>query len=127
MGDINKNNLKELLLAMLETLDEDSSSENSLTKTTNANTTTNNNSNKARQKRYGGENLFLQMPELSMHKQDVEIDKLLAPKQLTARNRPSTLVDVQCRVCGKQEQISSQLIPESVSRYKCNDCSKVIG
>ena len=67
------------------------------------------------------------MPELNMHKQDVEIDKLLAPAQLTARNRPSTLVDVQWRVCGKQEQISSQLIPESVSRYKCNDCSKVIG
>lgn len=126
MGDINKNKLKELLLAMLETLDENTSDNTNTEHHIKPNTS--NTTNNSRKKRYGGgENLFLQMPEADMHKQDVEIDKLLAPKQLTARNRPSTLVDVQCRICGKKEQTSSQLVPESISRYKCNECSKVTG
>lgn len=69
------------------------------------------------------ENKFLSMPEARMHKDDVEIDKKLQKYPPTARNRPSNMVEVTCRVCGKSEEIASVLASESRGRYKCNKCS----
>ena len=68
-------------------------------------------------------NKFDAMNERNMHKQDSKIDKLLwGDTQPTDRGRPSSLVQVRCRVCGKNEQISSSLI-DSPERYKCNKCA----
>lgn len=126
MANINTEKLKQLLTAMLETLSEgDSDNEKATPQPATNNITTS--QNRGHKKYGGGDNLFLNMPEANMHKQDVEIDKLLAPKHLTSRNRPSTLIDVTCRVCGKNERVSRSLVPESSNRYKCNECSKGVG
>jgi hypothetical protein len=73
-------------------------------------------------------NKFLSMPEKDMFKQDSEIDKLLNKHPPISRNRPTaTNVDAVCRVCGKKESVSSALVGESPSRYKCNTCSTSAG
>lgn len=71
-------------------------------------------------------NKFEDMPESRMHKEDIAIDKKLAKFAPVPRNRPYTPINIQCRVCGKQESICSSLI-ESVDRYKCNKCSSSAG
>ena len=69
------------------------------------------------------ENLFDQMMESKLHKEDVEIDKKLsATVGPIPRNRPSGLVDVHCRVCGKKEQVNAIVITDR-DRYKCNKCA----
>jgi lysyl-tRNA synthetase class I len=73
-----------------------------------------------------GKNLFLEMPELSMHKQDSEIDKKLNKFPPTNRARRYNPVPVKCRVCGKTENVSPNLV-ESSERYKCNSCSTSAG
>ena len=130
MGNVDTDKLKQLLYAMIETLDGDNSetNDNDQSPETNPPETQQTNNNQTRRSRYGGnENLFLSMPEKDMHKNDIEIDKKLAPKQLTARNRRSTEVDVKCRVCGKQHRVSQSLITDGIGRYKCNDCSRSSG
>jgi hypothetical protein len=72
-------------------------------------------------------NKFLSMPEFKMHKEDVEIDKLLQVHPPTARQRDTPLVDVVCRVCGKKETVSTTLASENRGRYKCNTCSTNAG
>lgn len=69
-------------------------------------------------------NLFEDMPEKNMHKEDIAIDKKLKKFAPTPRRRPSLLLDVKCRVCGKEESVSAKMLPETSSRYKCNDCSQ---
>lgn len=72
-------------------------------------------------------NKFDSMSERNMHKQDSKIDKLLwGETHPTDRGRPSTLIQVRCRVCGKSEQVSSSMI-ESPERYKCNKCAATSG
>jgi lysyl-tRNA synthetase class I len=71
-------------------------------------------------------NLFLEMPELSMHKQDSEIDKKLNKFPPTNRGRKYNPVQVKCRVCGRTENVSPNLV-ESSERYKCNSCSTSAG
>ncbi len=128
MGNVDTDKLKQLLYAMIETLDGDNSPSPSPETETPQESPNKQVVNNVRKKKYGTqENLFLSMPEKDMHKNDVEIDKKLAPKQLTARNRRSTEVDVKCRVCGKQQTISQSLITDGVHRYKCNDCSRSSG
>lgn len=78
---------------------------------------------KVRQNKKKSVNKFLNMPEANMHKDDIEIDKKLQKFPPTARNRPSSLVSVTCRVCGKSEEIPTVLASESRGRYKCNQCS----
>lgn len=69
------------------------------------------------------QNLFDQMMESKLHKEDVEIDKKLsATAGPTPRNRSSGLVDVHCRVCGKKEQVNATIITDR-DRYKCNKCA----
>ena len=129
MGNVDTDKLKQLLYAMIETLDGNDSEPNQKDESPATNQVQpQQTNNKPRRSRYGGgENLFLSMPEKDMHKNDVEIDKKLAPKQLTARNRKSTEIDVKCRVCGKEQKISQSLLIDGVHRYKCNDCSRSAG
>lgn len=71
-------------------------------------------------------NLFESMPEKRMHSEDSVIDKKLWKAPPTERSRSYKAINVQCRVCGKQEKLSPALI-ESVERYKCNRCSTTPG
>jgi len=73
------------------------------------------------------ENKFLLMPEMNMHKSDTKIDKKLCQQPPTPRNRPFKYIDVTCRTCGKKEKINPKILPESVDRYKCNNCSTNAG
>lgn len=42
--------------------------------------------------------------------------------QRTPRTRTSSLVDVECRVCGQQQQVSASIVYDA-GRWKCNQCS----
>lgn len=72
-------------------------------------------------------NKFDQMMEANLHKEDIEIDKKLAKYDPTPRIRRFQPLDVVCRVCGKRESISPNLLPDSPDRYKCNNCSRGAG
>jgi hypothetical protein len=67
------------------------------------------------------ENLFNKMAEKNKHKEDIEIDKILNVKPPVPRNRHFNLVQVTCRVCGKQESVPASLVQDR-SRHKCNRC-----
>ena len=67
-------------------------------------------------------NLFDDMPEKDMHKSDTIIDRKLNVHPPSVRSRKFSMVNVQCRLCGKQEEVSPGLMPEDRSRYKCNKC-----
>ena len=135
MANVDVDKLKELLMAVIETLDSaeekpakqktqkirSKPKQRPTSKKSPENKTIRNKTSSKRD--LGGTNLFLAMPEMNMHKSDVAIDKLLAPEHITDRNRSSSLVNVVCRICGKKEKVSSKLIIDGVSRYKCNDCS----
>ena len=72
-------------------------------------------------------NKFLSMPESKMHKEDIEIDKKLSVNAPTPRTRKFEAVETTCRVCGKKEKVSPNLIVDSIDRYKCNKCSGSAG
>tara|TARA_B100001564_G_C20404437_1_gene562684 strand:+ start:34 stop:444 length:411 start_codon:yes stop_codon:yes gene_type:complete len=136
MGNVDTDKLKQLLYAMIETLDgEETSAPEQSSPTQPAEVPQkkktapkSNNPNVRKRQPYGlEENLFLDMPEKDMHKNDVLIDQKLKSSQPIVRNRPAALVDVRCRVCGKQEQVSAQLIVDGVNRYKCNNCARGAG
>lgn len=134
MGNVDTDKLKQLLYAMIETLDGDDTQATSepSAKTTESKPSVqapkSNNPNVRKRQPYGlEENLFLDMPEKDMHKNDVAIDQKLKSSQPVVRNRTATLVDVKCRVCGKEESVSSQLIVDGVNRYKCNGCARGAG
>ena len=72
-------------------------------------------------------NKFDSMGERNMHKSDTEIDKKLwGNNKPSDRGRPSSMISVRCRVCGKNEDVSSGLV-DSVERYKCNKCASSSG
>lgn len=71
-------------------------------------------------------NLFDNMSESTMHKDDVEIDKRLRKFPPTQRSRNYKPLKVRCRVCGKEESTNPTLV-ESIERYKCNKCSTSAG
>lgn len=71
-------------------------------------------------------NLFEDMREATMHKDDVEIDRKLRKIPPTQRARSYKPLKVRCRVCGKEENVNPALV-ESVERYKCNKCSTSAG
>lgn len=72
-------------------------------------------------------NRFLDMPEMNLHKEDVEIDKKLHKFPPTPRTRRFQNVKVVCRVCGKSESINPSYITMEKDRYKCNKCSGAAG
>jgi len=71
-------------------------------------------------------NLFEQMAENRMHKDDVLIDQKLRKVPPTERARDFKPLVVRCRVCGREEKINPMLV-ESIERYKCNKCSTSAG
>lgn len=141
MGNVDTDKLKQLLYAMIETLDGDNTETDinavtedapPVTEDTNVKpvkqTPKSNNPNVRKRQPYGlEENLFLDMPEKDMHKNDVAIDQKLKSSQPVVRNRTAALIDVKCRVCGKEESVSGQLIVDGVNRYKCNGCARGAG
>lgn len=72
-------------------------------------------------------NKFDSMREKNLHKEDVEIDKILSRYPPTNRSREFAMIDVTCRVCGKKEEINPALLYDAPNRYKCNRCSKEPG
>ena len=66
---------------------------------------------------------FLNMPEYTMFKEDVAIDKALNKYPPTARQRGQSKIDVVCRICAKKENIHPSMLCDSVDRYKCNNCA----
>ena len=68
-------------------------------------------------------NKFESMDIRNMHKEDVEIDKLLSSGPPCPRTRGYTTIDVCCRSCGKRESVSPILAGKEPSRYKCNACA----
>lgn len=71
-------------------------------------------------------NKFDSMPEMRMHKEDITVDKKLAVHPPVPRARPFELISVQCRVCGRKEEINPVLLTD-YDRYKCNKCSSSAG
>lgn len=71
-------------------------------------------------------NKFDSMPEMRMHKEDISVDKKLSVHPPVPRARPFELITVQCRVCGKKEDINPILLSD-YDRYKCNKCSSSAG
>lgn len=72
-------------------------------------------------------NKFEDMAEKNMYKQDTEIQKKLSQYDPVPRTRQAQMVDAKCRMCGKTETVSAQLLHEGAARYKCNDCSRGSG
>jgi len=130
--ELDKNDVK-ALIGLLQKLVAESDSENEDTATTAKSKPSTKKTNKKtiRDKRRNSydehTNKFLEMPELNMHKSDTAIDKKLNKFPPTPRNRPVSMIDVKCRVCGKEETINSKILPESSDRYKCNSCSQSAG
>jgi hypothetical protein len=73
-----------------------------------------------------GSNKFDSMPEMRMHKEDISVDKKLAIHPPVPRARPFEMISVQCRVCGRKENINPALLSD-YDRYKCNKCSSSAG
>jgi hypothetical protein len=71
-------------------------------------------------------NKFDVMQEKNMHKDDLQIDKVLSKYAPTSRSREFNSINVVCRVCGKKEDINPGLIYDA-GRYKCNKCSTISG
>ena len=71
-------------------------------------------------------NKFDNMPEMRMHKEDIVVDQKLSVHPPVPRARPFELISVNCRVCGKKENINPVLLTD-YDRYKCNRCSSSAG
>ena len=133
MTDINnlsEDNIKDmiaLLSSMLEAKNQ-TKPDNSRAKKQNSHIATSSTKNKNRRniKKQNQEtqqrNLFDDMQEKAMHKEDTRIDELLSCAPPGPRTRKFSLIDVCCRVCGKKETISPSLLHDSIDRYKCNKC-----
>lgn len=68
-------------------------------------------------------NKFLSMKEMHMFKEDIAIDRKLNVMGPSPRTRHFATVNVQCRVCGKTEDVNPSLVSEA-QRYKCNECAR---
>lgn len=126
LSNLDPNQIKQLIGLLQQMLPSDKPKETKKT----AKKTKTKNTNVTRSKRIidqERENKFLSMPEMAMHKSDTLIDKKLNKFPPTPRSRGFNLVRVSCRICGKTEEVSPKLVPESVDRYKCNQCSSSQG
>ena len=70
--------------------------------------------------------MFDNMPEYGMCKEDIEIDRKIRKPPPSDRKPPIQFISVQCRVCGKKDNVAPALV-ESIERYKCNKCSTGAG
>lgn len=71
-------------------------------------------------------NKFENMPEFTMCKEDVEIDRKIKKPPPSMRKPEFQFIKVQCRVCGKTEEVAPSLV-ETIERYKCNKCATGAG
>lgn len=84
---------------------------------------TNKSKPKQKTKKESRVNRFESMPENSMHKEDVAIDKKLTQSLSPTPRRDSFVpISAVCRVCHRTEMVDPSII-ESIDRYKCNKCS----
>lgn len=72
-------------------------------------------------------NKFDEMMESRLHQEDKAIDKILSVHSPTPRVRSFEPINVVCRVCGKKDSINPNILSESPSRYKCNNCARSPG
>ena len=72
-------------------------------------------------------NKFDQMSESNMFKENPDIAKKLYSKPPMTRRPKKNLVNVKCRICGREEKISASLLTSGIDRYKCNKCSSSAG
>tara|TARA_B100002019_G_C21274933_1_gene604908 strand:- start:9699 stop:10121 length:423 start_codon:yes stop_codon:yes gene_type:complete len=132
-----KNNPEQIkqMIALLSSMLEDSDTEpktkrrstkkkTTKKKTTKKKTTT---TRKPKQAKSLAVNKFDQMSESGMFKENPEIAKKLYSKPPMKRRPKKELIAVKCRICGKQEEVSSSLISSGKERYKCNKCSSSAG
>jgi hypothetical protein len=112
------------LLQKLVINNSDNSTDEPVVKKTRKPKTKNKNTSQPTKKKFI--NKFNDMPEMNMFKEDVAIDKKLQKGPPTPRNRPFSFVKVQCRVCGKSDEVPETLV-ETIDRYKCNKCATGAG
>ena len=112
---LNKEDIKALISILQKGLIDDDEPQQKTTRKTKKKTTKPKASNK-----------FDEMPEYNMCKEDLEFDRKVKKPPPSARNRNFDYMNVQCRVCGKQEKVPPTLV-ESRERYKCNKCSTGAG
>jgi hypothetical protein len=112
------------LLQKLVVNSSDNSTDEPVVKKTRKPKTKNKNTSQPTKKKFI--NKFNDMPEMNMFKEDVAIDKKLQKGPPTPRNRPFSFVKVQCRVCGKSDEVPETLV-ETIDRYKCNKCATGAG
>lgn len=111
---LDKDDIKQLIAILQRGLvDTDDTDTNDIPKVTNGRTS---------KKKKLSKNKFESMKEKNMHKEDSLIDQKLCVNAPTERSRSYNPIKVQCRVCGKKEQVAPNLV-ESAERYKCNKCS----
>lgn len=77
---------------------------------------------KTKSKAGGTKNKFDELGLYRLHKEDIEIDKILNKNGPSPRTRKLQKISVKCRVCGKAEQIPHTSLYDSPERYKCNKC-----
>lgn len=119
---LDKDDIKALIAILQKGLDDNDNNENiESTKTTKK---YNKNNIKTKKTKVGSNttNKFVELGFDRLHRDDIAIDKALCKNPPTPRNRKFSVVNVQCRVCGKKESINPALLYESPDRYKCNKC-----
>lgn len=129
LSNLDPNQIKQLIGLLQQMLPSDEPKKGKIATTKKTKTKTKN-PNVTKSKRIldqDRENKFLSMPEMAMHRSDTAIDKKLNKFPPTPRSRGFNLVQVVCRICGKTEEVSPKLVPESTDRYKCNQCSSSQG
>ena len=67
-------------------------------------------------------NLFDDMATKNMHKDDTEIDKVLAVEGITPRNRQTSIVSVVCMRCEETKEMNVSMVPQERDRFICNHC-----
>jgi len=72
-------------------------------------------------------NKFDSMSESRMYRENPDVAKKLYTNVPIKRRAKTQTVDVKCRICGRSETISSSLLFNDRSRYKCNKCSSSAG
>lgn len=120
---LDKDDIKALIAILQKGLVDDEDSEEDVVETKPKTKNLRSKKSKAKGKRL---NKFDQMQEASMHKEDLEFDRKVKKPPPSARNRDFDYLKVQCRICGKKEEVAPGLV-ESIERYKCNKCSTGAG
>jgi len=124
---LDNDDIKQLIAILQKGLSDETDSIAESPKKTKQTFTKTKNYTKSNKKDNKSNNKFDTMMEKNLHKEDLEVDKLLSKYPPTARSREFSPVSVKCRVCGREEEINPALMNDAPNRYKCNRCSKEPG